>query len=235
MKLLLISDAHANPWALQAVEPVANKVDQVLFAGDAVNYGPSPGAVLKWLRAQDVFAVRGNHDQAVAWGQDPQASPAKARLARLLASWTREQLDPAGIAYLQEWPLTRVWEGGGVRIRMVHATPKDPLFDYRLQPGAADAVFQEACAGVQADLLLVGHTHFPLIRRVGSTTVVNPGSLGQPLDGDPRACYALWEDGELRLLRLEYDRMPLLQALERLPLEPELKKELPRLYREARL
>lgn len=235
MKLLLISDVHANPWALQAIEPIAEKVDAVLFAGDAVNYGPAPGVVLGWLRERGAVAVRGNHDQAVGWSEDPLAAPAKARLAQVLAAWTRTQLEHGGLEYLRQRPLTCLWEGGGVRILMVHATPQDPLFDYSLRPGAGEAVFQKACEGVRADLLLVGHTHFPLIRRVGPITVVNPGSLGQPLDGDPRACYGLWEDGELRLMRVEYDRRPLLQAIEGLALEPELKAQLRRVYQEARL
>lgn len=235
MRLLLLSDIHANPWALEAIERRVGPVDAVLVAGDAVNYGPAPGAVLDWLTGRRAVAVRGNHDQAVAFRQDPKAAPAKARLARTLAEWTRQRLTASQMALLRSLPMQLTWEMPGVRVAMVHATPVDPLHDYRLRPDADEPLLAALCAEVKADLLLVGHTHLPLVRRVGELMVINPGSVGQPLDGDPRTAFALWEDGEVRLCRLEYDRTPLLAALERLPLEEHVRHELRRLYLEARL
>lgn len=235
MRLLLLSDIHANPWALSAVEAAAGPVDQVLFGGDAVNYGPEPGAVIEWLHRHNAVGVRGNHDQAVAWGQAVVAPTPKGALGKLLWDWTRAQLGRAELAYLRSLPLSLLWEGEGVRFQMVHATPPDPLYDYRLRPEASEALFAEVCSGVQAEVLLLGHTHFALQHAQGPLTVVNPGSVGQPLDRDPRAGFALWEDGQIRLMRVAYDQTPLLKALRKLPLEASQIEELIQSYQEARV
>lgn len=73
-------------------------------------------------------------------------------------------------------------------------------------------------SGIKADVLLVGHTHLPVRRLHGSLQIVNPGSVGQPLEGDPRAAYAIWDDGEIALKRVEYDRSELFQSIRALPL-----------------
>ncbi|MCS7195318.1 MAG: metallophosphatase family protein [Meiothermus sp.] len=235
MRLLLLSDIHANPWALEAIERQVGRVDGVLFAGDAVNYGPEPGAVLDWLLERRAVGVRGNHDQAVAFGTDPQATPAKAALARKLANWAREQLSSGQVAYLRSLPLHLIWEALGLRVELVHATPHDPLYDYRLRPETDETLLAELCAGSKAPLLLVGHTHLPLLRQAGKLRVVNPGSAGQPLDGDPRAAYALLEGEALQLRRAEYDRAPLFRALQRLPLTPVEQEALYQIYWQAQL
>lgn len=235
MKVLIISDVHANLWALRAVVHDAGAVDYLLCAGDAVSYGPDPRATLDTLRAQGVIAVRGNHDHAVATGADPKASPAKQPLALAMRDWTRSQLQPADIAWLARLPLRLTWELAGSRFAATHATPRDPLYDYQLRPDASPDFIGELTAGIDADVLVVGHTHWPLAHAHGSLQVVNPGSVGQPLDGDPRAAYALWEDGRITLRRAEYDQMPVLAALGRLPLEPALREALGNMLRRARL
>jgi putative phosphoesterase len=235
MRVLIISDVHANLWALRAVVHDAGAVDCVLCAGDIVSYGPDPRATLDTLRAQGAIAVRGNHDHAVATGADPKASPAKQPLALAMRDWTRSQLQPADIAWLARLPLRLTWELAGTRFTVVHATPRDPLYDYHLRPDASAEFIGELTAGIDADVLVVGHTHWPLARAHGSLQVVNPGAVGQPLDGDPRAAYALWEDGKITLRRAEYDQMPVLAALGRLPLEPPLRQGLASMLRLARL
>jgi putative phosphoesterase len=234
MRLLIISDAHGNPWALEAVERAAGPVDAVLFAGDAVNYGPRPAQVLAWLQSRAASCVRGNHDQALVWGDDPQAAPSKAWLAAELLGRSQARLDPSQLRFLRSFPLALTWQMPGLELEMVHASKADPLYDYRLQPDAEATLFAERTA-TEADLLVLGHTHLPLRRRSGDAWVVNPGSVGQPLDGDPRACYATWEDGELSLRRAEYDRQPLLRALGEWGLPGSVQDELVRLYRTARL
>lgn len=250
MKVLIISDVHANLWALRAVIHDAGPVDYVLCAGDIVSYGPDPRATLDSLRATGVIAVRGNHDHAVAFGADPKASPAKQPLALAMRDWTRSQLQRADIAWLARLPLHLTWELAGTRFAVTHAMPRDPLYDYHLRPDASAEFIAEQTAGIDADMLVVGHTHWPLLREVGSNLqraispqrvtrgdlqIVNPGSVGQPLDGDSRAAYALWEDGEITLRRAEYDQMPVLAALGRLPIEPPLREGLASMLRLARL
>lgn len=235
MRILVISDVHANSWALRAAVRDAGPVDHVLCAGDTISYGPDPRGALDLLRDCGVIAVRGNHDQAVASGADPRASPAKQPLALALRDWTRSALEPADVAWLARRPIRMVWEGGGTRFAVVHATPRDPLYDYRLRPDAPEDFVREVTAGTDADVLVVGHTHWPLLRTQGRLQIVNPGSVGQPLDGDPRAAYAVWEDGRISLRRVTYEQAPVLAALSRLPIERPLRDALGKLLRRARL
>jgi putative phosphoesterase len=228
MRILLISDIHANPWALWAVEADAGPVDHILFTGDAVNYGPDPARCIQWLEQHEVIGVRGNHDHAVAFAVDPKASPSKEPLALAMRNWTRDHLDPVQIGWLLQLPRELDCIAGGAKLVLVHGTPADPLYDYRLRPDCPESLLDELISGVKADVLMVGHTHLPLLRSHGSLKIVNPGSVGQPLDGDPRAAYALWEDGEVTLRRIEYDRSEALAGLSRLPLARHLVDDLRR-------
>ena len=231
MKILVISDVHANSWALRAAIQDAGPVDHVLCAGDTVSYGPDPRATLDLLRECGVIAARGNHDHAVASGADPRASPAKQPLALAMRDWTRSRLELADVAWLARWPLRLLWEVGGTRFAVVHATPRDPLYDYRLRPDAPDDLVREVAAGIDADVLVVGHTHWPLLRTHGPLQIVNPGSVGQPLDGDPRAAYAIWEDGEVRLRRTPYPVERTVRQLEALSLPPAITQRLAAILR----
>jgi protein phosphatase len=235
MRVLIISDVHANSWALRAVVHDAGAVDHVLCAGDTISYGPDPRTTLGLLRERGVIAVRGNHDHAIAFGADPKASPAKQPLALAMRDWTRCQLEAADVAWLARLPLRLTWEIAGTRFAAVHATPRDPLYDYHLRPDAPESLVREITAGIDADVLVVGHTHWPLLRAHGNLQVVNPGSVGQPLDGDRRAAYAVWEDGTITLRRAEYDQAPALATLERILIEPTLREALGNMLQRARL
>jgi putative phosphoesterase len=214
---LLISDIHANPWALRAVEAAAGPVDFMLCAGDWVNYGPDPAAAVVWALERRVKSVLGNHDHAVACGSDPRAASAKLPLALAMRDWSRRQLTDRLANYLIGLPRVRTARFGGAAFEVLHATPIDPLYDYCLTPKVSDAEFRRIVDGVDVDVLVVGHTHLPFVRRRESLCVVNPGSVGQPLDGDPRASYAVWHDGAIELHRVEYDQRPVLDAIEQLP------------------
>lgn len=235
MRLLLLADVHANPWALSAIFAEVGLFDHLLFAGDAINYGPDPQGALELLIEHQAVSVRGNHDHAVAFLQATGASSAKAPLAEALRDWTREQLSPWTLRWLVQTPLSLIWEFHGLRIGLVHATPQDPLYDYRLLPQAPPALLEELIGPLNVDLLVVGHTHLPFVRRIGKTWVVNPGSAGQPLDGHPEAAYALFEGEEPQLGRAAYAQGPLLEALDQLPLTATEHSTLQRIYLEARL
>ena len=235
MRILILSDVHGNPWALDAVLQDAGPVDRVIFAGDAVNYGPEPQAVVARLRQEEVLGVCGNHDRAVSHGESPRASPSKHALAEALAAWTRAQLDPRSLEWLSNLPTTVRFTFAGTRFLVVHGTPQGHLYDYRLTPDATEALLGELLEGVEADLLIAGHTHLPLVRRYHAISIVNPGSVGQPLDGDPRAAYAVWQDGHVELRRVAYDQDALLHATATLPLAPPLLSELLDMVMHARL
>ncbi len=93
----------------------------------------------------------------------------------------------------------------GKRFALCHATPSDPLYAY-LPPGAGEEKWAAEIARAESpDFLFVGHTHLPFVLKIGATTVVNPGSVGQPKTGEARACYAILDHGEVTLRRVEYD------------------------------
>jgi putative phosphoesterase len=235
MRLLILSDVHANPWALDAVGRDAGAVDHILCAGDCVNYGLAPGIVVGWLREHGAIAVRGNHDHAVAFHADPRASPAKQALALAMRDWTRRQLGDDDLLWLTRLPVSLHWELDGTRFVITHATPLEPLYDYRLTPELRDAMLDKIIGHLEADVLIVGHTHLPMMRRHGRLSIVNPGSVGQPLDGDPRASYAIWEDGRVTLRRVEYDLASPLDALSRLPLDAPIVDDLAHMLQHARV
>lgn len=235
MRVLIISDTHANLWALNAIDRDAGAVDHILCAGDTVNYGPDPRGALKWLRERGAITVRGNHDHAIAFGADPKASPAKQPLALAMRDWTRSQLTATDLTWLARLPVSATWEIGGCRFALVHGTPIDPLYDYRLTPATSNGHLDELTGEVRADVLVVGHTHLPLLRRSRNVRVVNPGSVGQPLDGDNRASYALWEEGEVALHRVAYDHADMVNAIGSLPLPALFLDDLANMLRNARL
>jgi predicted phosphodiesterase len=210
VKTLLLSDIHANIDAVLAVEEDLHRRqehwDLVLVLGDLVDYGPAPDEVIAWVRGHAHHAVRGNHDHAMATGADCRSSPAYKELSVATRAFFRPRLEPASLAFLQALPTRLSVNIDGRTALMVHATPRNPLFEY-LGPDAPHKAWA-AAIGVLAedsDYVFLGHTHLPFVRRVGKATVVNPGSLGQPKDGDPRGCYAVLEDDRVELRRVAYD------------------------------
>ena len=200
MRLLIVSDLHANAGALDSIR---ESVDAVVVLGDIVDYGPDPSAAIDWARRHATFAVRGNHDHAVLTGERTGAGRAWVDLAEESAAWTRSVLSIADLEYLDSLPTSLTFSFGGARFAAFHAAPSDPLYRY-LPPETAEADWRAEVERVDADWLLLGHTHRPLLRNVGSTVVLNPGSAGQPRAGAPFATYAIWEDGDVFLVQRRY-------------------------------
>jgi len=204
MRLLVISDLHANWPALEAVLG-AEPHDHLLVVGDLVSYGPHAREVVEYVRQHATLAVRGNHDEALAHQVDCRCAPASKPLAEATRARHREQLTPDQVAFLGGLPATASLTADGRSLFAVHASPRDHFYRYTLTPSAPDAHLAEETSAVEADYVLLGHTHLPLARRVGPRMLVNPGSVGQPRDGDPRASYAVIEDGDVQLKRVAYD------------------------------
>lgn len=197
MKALIVSDVHSNWHALSAIKENA---DRTFFVGDAVNYGPSPEPCVQWLHVRASLAVSGNHDYAISHDADPRCSAPYREAAEAMGRDNRAKLSTGCMDLLRGLPLTAETTFGGVRFYAVHSAPSDPLFGYY-----PPEVLEEQIGSIEADVILVGHTHLPFVRRVGEKWLVNPGSVGQPKDGDPRASYAVWEDGQIELRRVAYD------------------------------
>ncbi len=220
MKIAILSDIHGN---LEALRSVAESWDELWVLGDLVNYGPDPCAVVDFVRTNANVVVRGNHDHAIGAGADPRCSSAFREMAQAMKAYTESVLTDEQKAYLRQLPLTAQREAGGQRFVLCHAAPSDPLFRY----GPADPAFwTPEAAEVNADVLLVGHTHLPFILDLGARRVVNPGSVGQPKHGAPAACYAVWEDGAISLRSCRYPVEETVRKVLALPIDMCVRRQL---------
>lgn len=199
MKIVIVSDIHANLAALEAL-PERN-FDQLWCIGDLVDYGPRPHEVVHWITRHAAVTVRGNHDHAAGFSVDPQCSLPYKRLASETLAYTLKTCTKGDLKFLRELPLYREVQIDSTRFYLVHSSPTDPLFGYC--PEQSDRWIEEVKT-IDADVVVVGHTHTPFIRSIGKTTIVNPGSLGQPKTGRFLACYAVWEDGRISLREFAY-------------------------------
>ncbi|WP_280535466.1 metallophosphoesterase family protein [Halopenitus sp. POP-27] len=193
MQLGLISDVHGNQPALEAVLEDMPAVDRIYHCGDAVGYNPFPEQVLNTLTTEGIDSIQGNHDHkistdidAMGTATDPDidgdADLRPGELARLAGVWTHERLDADEMEYLATLPQEATIEDGAVKL--VHGKPGDQ--DGRLYP-------EEYGPHLFGDesILVHGHTHVQHAERFDGRLLVNPGSVGQPRDGDPRAAYAV--------------------------------------------
>jgi predicted phosphodiesterase len=202
-RVAVISDVHGNRQALDAVLAAlgADEPDEVWCLGDLVGYGPEPNECCERVAARADLCLAGNHDLVVLGSLEIQDFAGDAAAA---ARWTQTVLSPSAREYLQ--PLAPQATRAGVEL--FHGSPRDPIWEYVLSEEAAWASFQQT----EAPLVLVGHSHVPLaisldgdvlsggVAGGGSEValgsgrwLLNPGSVGQPRDGDPRAAYLLLE------------------------------------------
>jgi predicted phosphodiesterase len=213
VRVAVLSDVHGNLHALEAVlEAVAaESPDELWCLGDLVGYGPRPNRCCALVAERADVCLIGNHDLGVLGRLDlADFSPDAAASAR----WTIEELSPEARAYLEA--LSPSGEHSGVGL--YHASPRDPVWEYVLSPAAAAQALEDA----REALVLVGHSHIAL--SFGSRTrslalapegteielsperlLLNPGSVGQPRDGDPRAAWLLLD---LAAHRASFRRVP---------------------------
>lgn len=205
MRYLLISDIHANLAAFEAVlEDAKGLYDKVWCLGDMVGYGPDPNECVELLLTLDHLCIAGNHDWAVLNKLDVDDFNPDARFATL---WTRDQLTPEVRDYLDALPIALVEEE---IFTLVHGSPRHPIWEYILYPAVAQPNFKQ----FTTPYCFVGHTHSPVIfeeaedpaqmceafipefnngpNELGDRRlIINPGSVGQPRDGDARAAYGI--------------------------------------------
>jgi putative phosphoesterase len=213
MKLLILSDVHGNWTALQAVSRAEAPFDAVVFCGDAVDYGPCPVECVRWLAEHATEAVRGNHDNALAFGVDCRCMGSFREFSLATRAWHRTLLGGAELEFLKRLPALSWFECEGRHFRIAHATPQGDLFEY-----LPAEKWGERVKGMAEDFVLLGHTHIQGMKTFGGMTVVNPGSVGLARDGGGEACYAVLEGGEIRLKRLPYDVESTVNALRAAPL-----------------
>ena len=220
MRIVVISDLHAN---LEALQVLPRDYDELWILGDLVNYGPNPAEAVEFARTHASLIVRGNHDHSVAHGKDPRCSARFRSMAEATGRFTKSVLSDDQKAFLRELPTQTERKVDGVRFFACHALPSNPLYEYC--PPDSDT-WREEVAGISADILLTGHTHLPFQRRIGSKSVVNPGSLGQPKHGRPEACFAVWENGRFHLHAAQYAVEDTVSKIQSLALPPEVQQDL---------
>jgi diadenosine tetraphosphatase ApaH/serine/threonine PP2A family protein phosphatase len=221
VRRLILSDIHSNLEALEAVLADARKAyDEVVCCGDVVGYGASPNETAEWVRRHAAAVVRGNHDRACAGLDDMDDFSDPAREAAL---WTRTQLTAGARAWLAGLP------AGPLRFPHFEAVHGSPAGEDEYL--VSDFEVYDALGYLERPLCFIGHTHLQglwsfrlddlregprvaagrrersFVLDPAAVYVVNPGSVGQPRDDDPRAAYALWDEetGVLRLRRVAYD------------------------------
>lgn len=203
--MAVISDVHANWHALEAVleEIEREEPDELWCLGDLVGYGPRPNRCCAAVERRSAVCLAGNHDLGVLGTIDLDEFTGDAVVA---ASWTRGVLAEGSRAFLESLSSSGAREG----VELFHASPRDPVWEYVLSAEAAAAALELT----EAPLVLVGHSHVPLtialqesvldggLAAGGTETelnpgrrLLNPGSVGQPRDGDPRAAWLLLDLG----------------------------------------
>jgi len=203
VKIGIIADPHSNLAALKAVLKDMPKVDGLICAGDLVGYGAEPNEVVALARARNMRTVLGNHDYGAVARDTSGLNPIAARAVL----WTADNLREDNVKYLRGLAEELKLTFGGRRIYVVHGSPRDHLFEY-VFPDLSNREFLELTREVEADVIVLGHTHVPMNRVIQGKLILNPGGVGQPRDRDPRASYMLLSiDGGIKVehRRVEYD------------------------------
>lgn len=204
MRLLVVADIHSNLPALEGVLEDAGRFDAAVCAGDIVGYGPDPGECIRRAAERSFRCVSGNHDAAIVTGDTSRFNPYAAAAVDI----NRRLVGGADRAWLRGLPAKLTLNMEAVKVAVFHGSPLDPLNEYVFPPEAElrAAEFLDLSG---ADLLILGHTHVPYIIRSGRRWMLNPGSVGQPRDGDPRASYMVvdLEGGAVDVVhrRVEYE------------------------------
>jgi len=219
VKVAVLSDIHSNCFALRAViaEIEAEAPDAVIVLGDTFGYYPWALETYRDLRELDALAILGNHDQLVLDAESPISTMYVWEIAK------QNERDLAGLPEALNWlrgllPM-RVVDFDETRVRCCHGTPDDPLRGRYYPDAPPDPPWRPA----GGEVLLLGHTHYPLVRKTqGGGLIANPGSVGQPRDGDTRASWGLFFPKEQRfeLRRTAYDVAGTIERLEKLGWHP---------------
>ena len=209
MRALVVSDIHANLTALEAVLQDAGNVDEIWCLGDMIGYGPDPNEVVELIRQLPnlTCCILGNHDVALLGEMDFAVFNTEARKSLL---WQQESISSENLDYLRGLPQDSLVRD---KVTLAHGSPRDPVWEYILNTLIARLNFE----AFETPYCFVGHSHiqcyfqldvardrvsleFPGVNqlvRLNPRAILNPGSVGQPRDRDPRASYAIYDsDGD---------------------------------------
>ena len=203
MRIGVIADIHSNLAALKAVLKDMPRVDKIICAGDLVGYAAEPNEVVELAQRKKILSVLGDHDNSSSIGDVKRYDS----IAAQAITWTFENLEEGNKKHLRNLPRKLDLKIGGGRILVVHGSPRDPLFDC-VFPDISNHALLDLVKGVDADIVVLGHTHIPMKRVIHGKLIINPGSVGQPRDRDPRASYMVLRingDMEVEHKKVDYE------------------------------
>lgn len=191
MKIAFFSDIHSNfPALCAAISNAARrKVTKIIFAGDAIGIGPNPVEVIRLLKEKDIQSIQGNVDRKICnlfkKNKDLKKIIKKENKANI--AWTAQQLGEEEKNWLMSLPNELSFEIEGIKFHVVHGSPQSDS-DY-IYPSITSFGLRTKIKDIKMDVLVCGHSHIPFIKVVNNIRVLNCGSVGKPIDGDPKGSY----------------------------------------------
>lgn len=204
----VISDVHANVVALEAALKAMRKhrVQSVICLGDLVGYGPSPNETLDLIRRENIICTLGSADERIAF-DFAQNHRRRAGVADEILDWTRSIIQDDHVEFLRQLPVQRRMDTPAGRLRFFHGSPETP--SHRLNLNQDPVSLSQLVERTRCNILVAGGTHVPFFRQVPAGWVLNPGSAGLTLNGEPGADYAILRIGEgtvdVHMDKVEYD------------------------------
>jgi predicted phosphodiesterase len=202
-ELAIISDVHANLEALEVVLRETVELE-IICLGDLVDYGANPNEVVELVRRRGIRTIMGNHDWAAVNRDTSMFNPR----AAISSIWTQRHLTRENLEYIRALPPEFRDPFEGPKAYFTHGSPDDRLWEY-VDPRTHADLFGHYLAKLGVGLIGLGHTHVPYVWKDRGKVVFNPGSVGQPRDGDARASFAFLsvegDDVSVEVRRVEYD------------------------------
>jgi putative phosphoesterase len=216
VKIGLISDIHSNIYALRSVLSRLQGMDLILCAGDITGYYPFVNEVFEELDSHNIIYIQGNHDAYLCGDAIIDLGPIKLKSFE----YTKDHITDTNLAKLKNVPLQQELSLDGFKSVMFHGSPWDKLDEY-IYP---DYTNFEKFKSIDADVIILGHTHYPIIKQIGGKLLINPGSCGQPRDYDPRASFAILDTSIMRarIERVQYDIEKVCASVEKLGFDKSL-------------
>lgn len=200
-KIAVISDIHSNLEAFKTVleDIKKRKLKQIYCTGDIIGYGASPNECINLARKHKIKCVSGNHDFYCIDADDISWFTPAGQVALM---WTHIKLTPRNMKFLEKMPGTMEEKG----VYFAHGSPRDPLHEY-VFPDVAQWDFRAFFRFTKMKIMALGHSHIPFVKKIGKELIFNPGSVGQPRDGNPKASYSVLDTKTKTVenIRLEYD------------------------------
>lgn len=186
MKIAFIADIHSNLEAFNAVlSDIKSKgIKKIFCVGDIVGYATDCNEVTELIKKEKIKSSAGNHDYGIILKKLPEFN----QYAQKALVWTSKQLKKENKDFLLKLPKILDVKIGSTRITLIHGSPNNPLYTY-VFPNTLNETFKKFLIQTKSDILVLGHTHIPMIKRFGRKLVLNPGSVGQPRDSIPKASY----------------------------------------------